>query len=190
MLIDNIYLPIGWNCDAALTLESLGAKQITYPFDWTINSYESIIKILEEEGKDFLLSGRYKIGSVEYVENYVKADHTLERKLKAIYESNYKMILVHDLYDGVTVEEIRDKYTRRIERLLEHLHSANKLRLVISEPKDAEYKKSMLKWSKRLGVDLPTKFNRDKFKHLKKLLNKKFPNLIITSVDVEDLKKK
>lgn len=147
----HIYVPIGWDCNTARQLEREGKRKVAYPFDWTMNTYDSICIILDKGFSNFLTN--FKIGPQTYTQFY-ETTGTKSKPLKNVYDYDLQTVIGHDYYDGVDLQTIRDKYQKRYLRLISDIKSADKITLVGSIPTEKFFNKGMEVYEARLDLNL------------------------------------
>jgi hypothetical protein len=116
-------LPIGDNCNVALSLTQLGLRQHSYPFDWVLtDSFDNFAGML----LDILVTDDVEQYAKEFF-NYEKNDSYIQPyDQKRIFKNvRYEMKFPHDDYDTIL-----EKYMRRFKRLRDDFYSADKVVLV------------------------------------------------------------
>ena len=128
MIFDNIefefIISLGHNCTIANSLIDISARGGSYPFDWNLTNIEFVDKCFQTKFIDFFKK-----------ELYVQSGkgHNNAPKYK-----NY-ITFVHDgSYENIMLSEsgfnyFKDKYSRRINRLYENLHTETNILFVVDE---------------------------------------------------------
>lgn len=118
---------IGEACSCTQILRHLGLQNASYPFDWLFGStFIGRCKILTEEFKDFI-----RKEDLEYSHE--------ERSLKcnAYYNKLNDIVFNHDFLKSLDFEDayplVKEKYDRRIRRLLEKIKNSNSVLAVYLE---------------------------------------------------------
>ncbi len=98
------FISLGWYCGVASSMSKNGIRSISGPFDWYFSSFEGVLKCLDTDFECFL-----------NMDNLVHEGGKLfvDKHLGFRYPHEIKESLEHDF------DTIKDKYCRRIERLLE-----------------------------------------------------------------------
>ena len=121
MKFDNI-IPLGDNCAISIILKELGLRKKSYPFDWISHVGPSpTYSILEQNIKLFL--ELLDFGDVENITNKLLGDCIDENN-----KINGDFIFPHECGSR---EEIRNKYTRRLQRLYDDVTDKNNNNLFI-----------------------------------------------------------
>lgn len=115
-------LPIGSNCCVALALKNTNIRKYAYPFDWIDSkSFDFIIDCLtvnDDKLNEFI----HKLFTENITTETLKYNnHTY------IINKTYNIGFVHD-----NIEDIEDKYTRRINRLRNHFNNDKTVDIVYS----------------------------------------------------------
>ena len=122
-------ISLGFFCGPAQEIKSIGLRNASYPFDWIISNFESVLLLLKNNFKDFLK------------EEFLIIDKT-EKELKETYvikNTKYDIKFFHDFKKGYSIyeqlPEIKEKYNRRIQRLYKTIEKST---LFIRYIKDEE----------------------------------------------------
>ncbi|WP_309384263.1 DUF1796 family putative cysteine peptidase [Cerasicoccus frondis] len=122
------YIPIGIDCEISEFLRRKNLRKEALPFDWNVTPIESAFSLLENRFSDFLnpenlvyLPPTERLLFEEEGQD-VKAERDI---ITPVVCRKYGMLFPHDFSAaGVNdLEKVRDKYARRIQRLLELLDS-------------------------------------------------------------------
>lgn len=118
---------IGEACPCTQVLRQLGLQDASYPFDWLFGStFIGRCKILTEEFKDFI---RKEDLEYSYEERSLKCN--------AYYNKLNDIVFNHDFLKSLDFEEayplVKEKYDRRIRRLLEKIKNSNSVLVVYLE---------------------------------------------------------
>ena len=107
----NNIVSLGFFCGIAQELERIGLRNCSYPLDWVISDFLSVLNLIENHFYDFLNI------------KYLKKDKS-EQEQKDNYvviNTKYNIKFSHDFKKKYEIEEqlkeIKQKYKRRIDRL-------------------------------------------------------------------------
>ena len=118
---------IGEACSCTQVLRQLGLQDASYPFDWLFgNTFIGRCKILSEEFKDFIRK--------EDLE-FFREEKSI--KCNAYHNKLNDIVFNHDFLKSINFEEaytiVREKYDRRIKRLLNKIQNSNSVLVVYME---------------------------------------------------------
>ena len=118
---------IGEACPCTQTLRQLGLQDASYPFDWLFGStFVGRCKILADEFKDFIKK-----------EDLQFSHEVKSLRCNAYYNKTTDITFMHDFLKSLDFEEayplVKEKYDRRIRRLLEKIKNANSVLVVYLE---------------------------------------------------------
>lgn len=148
---------IGPHCITASHLEHLGLRVGSYPFDWLRDlSVEKALYFIDTKFKDFLIKENLQPKEPPSCDNGLKYD-LYQDKLHGIY-------FVHDFpkdrpFD-IAFDMVKEKYDRRINRLLDRIERSKSILFLYSIWADANGK-SILKLNKR-ELDCIQNFRRNR----------------------------
>ena len=132
-------ISLGFFCGPAQEIKSIGLRNASYPFDWIISNFESVLLLLKNNFIDFL------------EEKYLIIDRT-EKELKETYivkNIKYDIKFFHDFKKVYTIHEqlteIKEKYNRRIQRLYKTIKNPTLFIRYIKDEKELFYIKNNLK---------------------------------------------
>lgn len=121
MMCDNVkFIPIGSNCEISWYLKKINKRNEAYPFDWNCCSLSMLYNILINNFEDFLTD--IFVGTKIKRKYFDENDNNLIVSNEEIYPvicKKYKILLPHDYkkIDNSTINIIREKYKKRINRL-------------------------------------------------------------------------
>ena len=92
-------IPIGVDCGMAEFLKKYNLRKISFPFDWNV-TYNGVSKCLEDDFKHF----------TEPLNNRI---------------NNYNIYFHHDFEDNNLLNQDKEKYTRRCQRIINILETSN-----------------------------------------------------------------
>jgi hypothetical protein len=123
------WVSLGPTCSVAYQLQKMGLRKEALPFDWIrMRSVKDVITLLNTRFENFL--------DVTFIKNattfpLIKDSDTFDEAAKAakkacvttaIYKNKkLKIDFFHDFAEGTSIEEVRDKYSRRIDRFFEKI---------------------------------------------------------------------
>jgi len=115
------FISLGSTCSVTYQLQQLNLRQHAYPFDWLrVESLDDVTLTLKHNFADFVTSCQKTSESDKFP---ISTDDQFpvknEKKQNSlIMKNNYHMKLYHDFDDKTTIEEVNEKYQRRIDRLI------------------------------------------------------------------------
>ena len=121
------YISLGPTCSVAYQLQKLNLKKESLPFDWIrCNSIINVLDLIKNNFQGFF-------DDLAYVRNdekfpYISEDDSsisekfdnLKDMETKIYKSKH-IGFFHDFKDGVSIDEVKEKYDRRIKRFYEKI---------------------------------------------------------------------
>ena len=106
-------ISLGFFCGPAQEIKSIGLRNASYPFDWIISKFDSVLFLLKNNFEDFL------------EEKYLKFDNKELKDTYIVKNVRYDIKFFHDFKKNHTVheqlKEVQEKYNRRINRLYENI---------------------------------------------------------------------
>lgn len=121
-----IFIPLGSICSVSYNLQLLKLRKYALPFDWLkIDKLDYISDIIENKFQDFLnveeisQSTKFPIFLDEYKTEYKIIEN---KEISKIMINKYNMKFYHDFSQNYNIEEIKEKYNRRIERFYDLLN--------------------------------------------------------------------
>ena len=119
-------ISLGWFCGVAASLNRLGLRDFSGPFDWYFSDYESVIKLMD-------------IG----FENFFVRENLVEDKenKKTFSDERFGFTCFHDVKRSLDEDYpiIYDKYHRRAERFLKALEKPSCLFRSVRTKKELDY---------------------------------------------------
>lgn len=98
-------ISLGFFCSVSSEMEKIGLRGASYPFDWVISDFKSVIECIENDFDDFLNYNNI----VQY-----------ENERSYYYDKKYKIHFYHDFSKYIDLntqlDNVKSKYDRRIER--------------------------------------------------------------------------
>ncbi len=121
--MENIYIPIGSNCFITQYLRRYGLRMEAFPFDWNCSSLKSVYEALNNNFESFLEN--IYVGEItkrfyfEENENHISDVISHNEFIYPVICKKYLILFPHDYksIDDKTLESVKEKYKRRINRL-------------------------------------------------------------------------
>lgn len=129
MLNDNIkFIPIGSNCEISWYLKKINKRVEAFPFDWNCCSLSMLYNILVNDFKDFLKD--IFIGTKTKRLYFDETGKNLIISNEEIYPvicKKYNVLFPHDFnnVDNITINNVREKYDRRIKKFNNIINNEN-----------------------------------------------------------------
>lgn len=124
----DLIVPLGNNCSMARTLEMLGLRRYSCPFDWLLANDEDALAqacgLLETHFADFLRPENLK----------KQADSCDNGKHVSYYDEGSRRLFLHDFTPRGDIKAVNAKYKRRIERLYALINKSNSILFVYTAP--------------------------------------------------------
>ena len=178
-------MSLGSDCSVALYLRDEGLRKQAYPLDWCVTPMRAVINmfetdfryILKEQNLMFLDSVHRKAINDENVEGELTNDI-----VTPVYCKQYNMLLPHDFSKKgrADLEFVKEKYNRRIEKLLLQLNEkGNKFTFIANNAPTAPnswraaqyrlvsgdtYINDFVGWKERMAVVLDKKYPELQYK--------------------------
>ena len=169
------YISLGSSCSIAYQLQLLNLKKESLPFDWVRTPNISfVLQLIQNNFLGFLddlehIKDENKFPFIEDYDGINDNFDTIIDKNTKIYKNKY-LGFYHDFKDGISLEEIKEKYDRRIKRFYDIIK--NKCIFIRDEIK---FKESNIKIYNQLNIELK-KYNPEN--QLVIIANTKLTNLI------------
>lgn len=122
------YISLGWFCGPAASLENLGFRTTSGPFDWYISEFRGVIDTIENNFQDFL-----------------SFDNLIKHKDSKYYFEDKKYGFLYNHEYGIEEKEeykyytIKEKYKRRCDRFLDIIKEPTCLFRAIKDLDEVEY---------------------------------------------------
>lgn len=135
------FIPLGSTCSVAYQLQQLKLRHYAYPFDWLrVESIEDITNALRTNFADFVTScckvtesDKFPISTDDQF-----PDKSINNATSLIMKNRYNMKFYHDFDDKTSIDQVNEKYQRRINRFI----------LAIKENKNICFVRDELKMNK------------------------------------------
>jgi hypothetical protein len=170
-------IAMGFDCGSANFLRERGMKKETYPFDWNVALPGSIYKALQTNFTDVLLEENLLKGIITYKHKYDTGAGKI-KTLRPLFDKEYGILYVHDWTEGVSLAQIKIKYERRFDRLIDKLSNSEEI-TIWNDGTDDSYRNKFWEVRKRYFDEDCTQYlpNDDITIHdVINLLEQKFPN--------------
>ena len=116
------YISLGPTCSVAYQLQKLDKKKESLPFDWIrCPNIKDVIYLIENNFEGFL-------NGISFVRNDTKFpiikdseifDDVSDKETKVYRNEKLNIGFFHDFKEGIKLEDVREKYNRRIKRFYE-----------------------------------------------------------------------
>ncbi len=139
--MSTIYIPIGSSCSVAKQLQNHGKRDVAFPLDWVrVDNFANVVKLFRTGFSNFtsVMTRGVDADKFPYLETD-NFDINAEKKT-IIVKNGCGVTFYHDFHSDVCFEDqliiVKEKYDRRIERLLDTLKNTdNKVCFVRDELK-------------------------------------------------------
>jgi hypothetical protein len=117
------YISLGPTCSVAYQLQKLNLKKESLPFDWIrCNSISFLLNLIKNNFNNFFDDLTYVKDDTKFP--YIEKDDSVELfdEIKDFKTKIYKTKNIgffHDFKEDVTIDQIKEKYNRRIKRFYE-----------------------------------------------------------------------
>ena len=130
-------ISLGCNCSVAYQLNKLNLKNETFPFDWSKNNINQLIKVLENNFLDY--SDSLLINKISHKHKNIYNNDESSLILKNIYNISF----AHEINDNI--DSFKEKLNRRISRF-KNLNSEEIIFIRIElSPINDSYKNKIIK---------------------------------------------
>ena len=116
------YISLGPTCSVAYQLQKLGKKKESLPFDWIrCPNIKDVIHLITNNFQGFLDEISFVRDDTKFplIKDSEIFDDVLDKETKIYRNEKLNLGFFHDFKDGVTLEDVREKYNRRIKRFYE-----------------------------------------------------------------------
>lgn len=119
-----VYIPIGSDCSVAWNLSRLGLRKYALPFDWLRLSNINTIESLIESKFQYFLDPSYLIVERESDKFPLIESNLNDKDIRPIIKNTKLNIrFFHDFTNINDLDQVVEKYQRRIDRLYEYLEN-------------------------------------------------------------------
>jgi hypothetical protein len=121
-------ISLGFFCSVSSELERIGLRDSSYPFDWLISSFDSVLELINNGFKDFLC--------LDFMQQY-------SNDPSRYINNKYNIHFFHD-FDKYKkceeqIDEINNKYQRRIKRFYRSIHEPTLFIRYIKDKNEGDY---------------------------------------------------
>lgn len=106
---------LGFFCGIAQEVERIGLRNCSYPLDWVISDFQSVLELLQNNFEDFL--------NINYLEKDTSENE--QKDTYVVINKKYNIKFFHDFKKEYSIEEqlkdVEQKYKRRINRLYKNI---------------------------------------------------------------------
>jgi hypothetical protein len=116
------YISLGPTCSVAYQLQKLEKKKESLPFDWIrCPNIKDVIYLITNNFQGFLDNISFVRDDTKFpiIRDSEIFDDVLDRETKVYRNEKLNLGFFHDFKDGVTLEDVKEKYDRRIKRFYE-----------------------------------------------------------------------
>jgi len=116
------YISLGPTCSVAYQLQKLNKKKESLPFDWIRSSnIKDVIYLILNNFHGFLENISYVRDDTKFpiIKDSETFDEVTDKDTKIYRNEKLNLGFFHDFKEGITLEEVREKYDRRIKRFYE-----------------------------------------------------------------------
>lgn len=136
--MDKVFIPLGNSCSITYNLKINNLRQNAYPFDWVrVQNLNNITNLIQNNFDGFLDINKYKFKSSS------KKFNVNDNFTSYIYSNNY-CTFYHEFenyIEKLDMKDFIDKYTRRINRLINIIKSNKKIIFIREEYGDVKINK-------------------------------------------------
>lgn len=121
-------ISLGFFCSVSSELERIGLRDSSYPFDWLISSFDSVLELINNGFEDFL--------RLDFMQQY-------SSNPSCFINNKYNIYFYHD-FDKYKkceeqIDEINNKYRRRINRFYNNIHEPTLFIRYIKDQEEGDY---------------------------------------------------
>lgn len=116
------YISLGPTCSVAYQLQKLEKKKESLPFDWIrCPNIKDVIYLITNNFQGFLDNISFVRDDTKFpiIRDSEIFDDVLDKETKVYRNEKLNLGFFHDFKDGVTLEDVKEKYDRRIKRFYE-----------------------------------------------------------------------
>jgi hypothetical protein len=127
-----VVIPIGSNCETSHILRKHNLRENAYPFDWNCASLEMVYNVLNDNFQDFLndifigteINRLYFGDNDDYIISNEKIFPIICKKYNILFPHDYNKV------DVISINKVKNKYKRRIDRFINLIQSNKTIYLV------------------------------------------------------------
>jgi hypothetical protein len=116
------YISLGPTCSVAYQLQKLEKKKESLPFDWIrCPNIKDVIYLITNNFQGFLDNISFVRDDTKFpiIRDSEIFDEVADKETKVYRNEKLNLGFFHDFKDGVTLEDVKEKYDRRIKRFYE-----------------------------------------------------------------------
>jgi hypothetical protein len=180
------FIPIGADCSPARILKTKGLRVFAFPFDWIVCPIYTIYKLLSNNFKGFMedIIILEKDNRILFNENDENMELIVSNtKIYPVIDIQYDILFPHDFYnnDKNTIINIKNKYKRRIDRLMQILNNSNnEVFFVYSDLVLNEWQKSKYN---QCNINIENKYTNCHYETILDNISSLFTNCKIIHID-------
>lgn len=120
------YISLGPTCSVAYQLEKLNLKKESLPFDWIrCNSIFNVLNLIKNNFEGFfedLTHVKDSSSKFPFISDDDQQFDNIKEMETKIYKSKH-IGFFHDFKDGISIDDVKEKYNRRIKRFYEKIRN-------------------------------------------------------------------
>lgn len=190
------YVSLGMNCDPARHLEDTDRRRVSFPFDWAVTPMSASLFHLETKFEHFMLRENLTANKPAMRKLMVDDDDANFEKFQEgmttpVFCTKTSSFYPHD-FDDTDLDEqypiVKEKYDRRITRLLELFDNPNHRFIFIANNvplhpfQEDQYKQAGIRYENTIQF-------LDWEQKLKKVMDKTYPNVKWTCYSLADFER-
>lgn len=188
--MNEIYIPLSFDCSPCIKLRKINIRTQAYPFDWNIKFFNSIFDLINNDFLDLFDENKLVFSEKSFFHNYDNNESNIV-ELIPVYNVKYNILFIHDFCKDKENKEIFDKYQNRIQRFIETISDSNNKIIFVYKDHKIKYKYKICKhWSNYFdykifqdNIDKPDKT----IEELEELIKKKYGNNNISFIEENEL---
>ena len=120
------YISLGPTCSVAYQLQKLGKKKKSLPFDWIrCPNIKDVIHLITNNFQGFLDGISFVRDDTKFpiIKDSEIFDDVADKETKVYRNEKLNLGFFHDFKEGISLEDVQEKYDRRIKRFYETVKS-------------------------------------------------------------------
>jgi len=183
-------IPLGINCDISHHLRSKELRANAFPFDWNITPIQATVELIRNDFEDFLDSSNLvflpPVNRLLFNEDGVEVEIKNDIITPTIC-SRYHILFPHDFPSSGAEQlgTVKDKYNRRIDRLISLLQSETHLIFITHNEQLNDWQQEQ--YVAAFGKQLTNYYGKWE-QELAAVLDEKYPNLNYSLCSLSDFR--